>query len=87
MHTLTALANEVRRMDRRRSALPYACPYARLAAKRLDAAWEVLGQGRADCARRLLDAADINLTYAESAAHIRALRAAAAAEAARSFHA
>ena len=85
--TLASLANEIRRMDRQRAELPYACPYVRLATKRLDAAWEALTEARPDCASRLIEAAAIHLNYAASAARIRTLRSEATAEAARSFHA
>lgn len=81
--TLQHHAQEIRRLSDALRSLPYSCPYARIAAKRLDAAWQALCEGCTDRAVALIEDALIHAGYAENAARIAGLRAAARAEANR----
>ena len=85
--TLTALAALAYRITESLKDMPHSCPYARLAAKRVEGARSNISAGRYHAALERLEDAQRNLEYAASAARIRTLRSEASAEAARSFHA
>ena len=81
--TLTQLAAKVRALHDYAATLPYACPYNRLARKRLDAAWQLLCEGLAQDAAARIEDATIHLNYSRGAAQIATLRSEALAEARR----
>lgn len=85
--TLCELAQTTGKLAARLYTLPRSCPYVRVANKRLDAARDHIHGGRSRSALVLLQEVEAHIHYAECAARIDALRAAAAAEVARTYSA